>query len=139
MLTNTAREARIARLKNLLQRHDIEFSSESGWKALEEHVTTHGKFLGKKYDVSVSWDDALSSWYQNVFPPVYWSVSSWGFRAAFPNRPIGDLYLALSDHLLYLREQNRSVHEAEAARDFVKHYGSGVGRYFSRFLIPTDW
>ncbi len=139
MLTNTVQETRIDRLKNALRIHDFEFSSETGWERLEHHVATHGDFLREKYNLHVSWEDALSSWYDNVFLPVYWAASSWGFRAAFPRRPIGDLYLALSDHLLYLRERNPSIHEADAARDFVKHFGSGVGRYFSRFLIPTNW
>ncbi|NBC29514.1 MAG: hypothetical protein GVY29_05925 [Spirochaetes bacterium] len=139
MLTDTVQNTRLNRLKEVLRIHDFAFSTEAGWERLEDHVATHGTFLREKYGLDASWEDALSSWYQNVFTPIYWAVSSWGFRTAFPRRPIGDLYLALSDHLLYLRERNPSVHEAEAAQSFVRHYGTGIGRYFSRFLIPTNW
>jgi hypothetical protein len=88
--------------------------------------------------MSVSWDDALFSWYENVLTPLRRIADTWEIKIAFPNQTFGDLYLAISDHWYYLKESDPDIGADEAAVSFVQHYGEGLGRFFSRFLVPVQ-
>lgn len=65
-------------------------------------------------------------------------IGSWEFRNSFPRHLLGDLYLAVSDHWLYLKERDPEASAEDAALSFVTHYGKGIARWFSRFLIPSN-
>lgn len=137
-MTKTRTRTRIDDLKAMFLTEGIQFSREEGWKELEEHVDVHQYHLGQKLNRTISWDDAVYSWYDTVLVPLKRVVSSWEFRQAFPRQPLGDLYLAVSDHWHYLKERDPEVTPEEAARSFAMHYGKGLARWFSRFLIPAN-
>lgn len=124
-------------LQAMFRKEGIQFSREAGWKELEEHVDVHTYYLGQQLNMSVSWDDAVYSWYETVLTPLRRVVDSWEFRAAFPGQPVGDLYLAVSDHWHYLKQREPNTSVEEAAQSFVKHYGKGISKLFSRFLVPA--
>lgn len=137
-MTETRTRTKIDDLKAMFRKEGIQFSREEGWKELEEHVDVHQYHLGQQLNHTVSWDDAVYSWYEIVLVPLKRVVSSWEFRQAFPRQPLGDLYLAVSDHWHYLKERDPEVTPEEAARSFAMHYGKGFARWFSRFLIPAN-
>ncbi|TVQ40479.1 MAG: hypothetical protein EA384_02810 [Spirochaetaceae bacterium] len=113
----------------------LEFSRPNGWELLADHVEKHRYWIGRELDVRVTWNDAVFSWYENVVVPLKRAVGSWEFRSAFPRQAAGNLYLAVSDHWHYLKEHNPAVSAEDAARSFAVHYGCGIGRWFSRFLL----
>lgn len=137
-MTEKRTRTKIDDLKAMFQQEGIQFSREEGWKELEEHVEVHQYHLGHQLNRTVSWDDAVYSWYDTVLTPLKRVVSSWEFRQAFPRQPLGDLYLAVSDHWHYLKERDPESTPEEAARSFAMHYGKGLARWFSRFLIPAN-
>jgi hypothetical protein len=137
-MTETRTRTKIDDLKAMFRQEGIQFSREEGWKELEEHVEVHQYHLGQQLNRTISWDDAVYSWYETVLTPLKRVVSSWEFRQAFPRQPLGDLYLAVSDHWHYLKERDPQVTPEEAARSFAMHYGKGLARWFSRFLIPAN-
>ena len=128
---------RVEDLKTMFLQEGIQFSDAKGWEALADHVEVHKYYLSKELDMNITWDEALFSWYENVLTPLRRVVDTWEIKVAFPNRTFGDLYLAISDHWFYLKENDTEVGADEAAVSFVQHYGEGLGRFFSRFLIPA--
>ncbi len=138
---NTARvkDNRINDAKGVLRVYQLDFSGDNGWDTILEHIDTHKALLEKKHNIRADWFDYVFSWHEEVFLPLYRSISSRGYRRAFGDQKIGDLYLAVSDHWAYLKEKNPRASAVEAARSFLEHYGHGVGRYFSRFLVTTNW
>lgn len=137
-MTETRTRTKADDLKAMFLQEGIQFSREEGWQELQEHVKVHQYHLGQQLNTSVSWDDAVFSWYDNVLTPLKRVVGSWEFRQAFPRQPLGDLYLAVSDHWHYLKEKDPNTSPEEAARSFATHYGKGLARWFSRFLIPAN-
>lgn len=131
----TAKISHARVLKMMLQREGLMFDSDQGWEALENHIQTHRYLLGESLKRPISWDDALFSWYETVYKPlsnVLWSID---MKRTFPDFSSGNLYLALSNHWFYLKESSPETEPEEAVRDFVRQYGSGIGRFFSRFLV----
>lgn len=137
-MTETRTRTKTDDLKAMFLQEGIQFSREEGWQELQEHVEVHQYHLGQQLNMNVSWDDAVYSWYDTVLVPLKRAVGSWEFRQAFPRQPLGDLYLAVSDHWHYLKEKDSNVTPEEAARSFAMHYGKGLARWFSRFLIPAN-
>jgi hypothetical protein len=127
---------RVDDLQIIFMQEGIRFSHASSWEALAKHVEVHRYFLGKQLDFEISWDDALFSWYENILIPLKRVVSTWSMKSAFPTLTLGDLYLAVSDHWFYLKEENEEISSEEAAKSFIQHYGEGLARWFSKFLLP---
>jgi len=132
------RQARADWLEQNLSEEGLSFSREDGWQTLADHIEVHRYFVSRNLGFSVSWEEALFSWYENVYAGLRRASESWIVRKAFPQQQSGDLLLALSDHWHYLKQQNDAVYPADAARSFVEHYGSGLARLFSPFLMEES-
>lgn len=122
-------------LRTMFAREGIAFTHERGWNELGEHVAVHQYHLGKELNKSITWDEAVFSWYENVFTPLMRAIDMWEVRVAFPRQQLGDLFLAVSDHWLFLKERDPLVSPETAAHSFVIHYGKGFAAFFSRFLL----
>ena len=137
-MSKTQTRTKIEDLQAMFAQEGIQFSRNAGWQELEEHVEVHKYHLSQQLNVNVTWEDAVFSWYDNMLRPVKEAITAWEFRNAFPRQPLGDLYLAVSDHWFYLKERDPNTTAEEAARSFAMHYGKGLARWFSRFLAPTN-
>jgi hypothetical protein len=122
-------------LGKTLQADGVEFARTNGWETLAEHIEVHRYFLGQNLTMPVTWQQAMFSWYDTIFPELKRAADSWIVRAAFPKQENGDLILAVSDHWHYLKEHDENATVQDAARSFVEHYGNGIARLFSRFIV----
>jgi hypothetical protein len=130
----TERQIRAAWLEQMLAQEGVSFSRDDGWEQVADHVKVHQYFLGRELGFPVSWEDAVLSWYENVYAGLRRGTDSWIVRRAFPGQLTGDLLLAVSDHWHYLKQSDDNVQPEDAARSFVEHYGSGLARLFSGFI-----
>ena len=121
----------------MFTREGVEFTHTEGWNELGEHVAVHQYHLGTELNQNIKWDEAVFSWYENVFTPLMRAIDTWEVRGAFPRQRLGDLFLAISDHWLFLKERDPRVSPEVAANSFVSHYGRGFAAIFSRFLLPA--
>lgn len=135
-MESTDTQSREQILKTLFVPEGLQFTSEDGWKKLDEHVEVHKYFLGQSLGMPVTWDEAVYSWYENVLQPLKREIESWEIRNAFPHQAVGDLYLAVSEHWHYLKEHSPEATARDAAQNFLRHYGKGLTAWFSRFLTP---
>ncbi|TVR93726.1 MAG: hypothetical protein EA428_01560 [Spirochaetaceae bacterium] len=128
---------RLTRLKNQLQTTEFTLGNEREWQELADHIEVHKYFINQSIGRTVTWDEAVFSWFENVYTPLSWIIDSWEVSGAFPDKTEGQLYLAISTHWHYLKERLPEITPADAAHDFASHYGSGLARWFSRFLQPS--
>lgn len=131
----STRQVRAEWLRQTLATEGLTFGRPDGWETLADHVEVHQYFLTQDLGFSVSWEEAVLSWYENIYAGLRRATDSWILRAAFPRQQTGDLLLAVSDHWHYLKQDNDTVYPADAARSFVEHYGSGLARLFSPFIV----
>jgi hypothetical protein len=128
--------ARAELLEQQMSSEGVRFAQDKGWETLAEHVEVHQFLLSQELGFTVSWDEAMFSWYENVFTPLRRATDQWIVRRAFPKQLNGDLILAVSDHWHFLKQQDPKVLPEDAARSFVEHYGTGLARLFSPFIVP---
>ena len=128
---------RIRTLQDMLRAEGLELRSDQEWLELADHIEVHKYLINQEIGWTVTWDDAVFSWFDTVYRPLKQAINGWEIRRAFPHKSDGQLYLAISTHWHFLKERHPDVTPEEAAHDFAAHYGSGVARWFSRFLQPA--
>ncbi|MDC7226516.1 MAG: hypothetical protein PQJ61_07105 [Spirochaetales bacterium] len=106
-------------LKAMFLKEGIEFPNDDGWNSLAEHVEVHNQYLTMKLGFNVTWKDAVFSWYENIYTPLYRAIMKRSVLRALPSMTTGEIYLAVSDHWFYLKERDEDISAEIAAYDFV--------------------
>lgn len=127
----------VATLQTMLRSENLGLTTEQEWFELAHHIEVHKYLINENITWTVTWDDAVFSWYENIYQPLLHAIERWEVRNAFPGKTIGQLYLAVATHWHFLKERDAAVTADDAALDFAGHYGTGIARWFSRFLQPA--
>ena len=66
-----------------------------------EHIAVH-RYLSnqprRNAETAMSWDEAVSSWYQSVYLPIVEAIRAHKLPARFPRRTMTDLYIAITQN-----------------------------------------
>jgi len=104
----------------------IEFSEPGQYRVLLEHIDVHRYFLGLEKQREIPYEEAVVSWYDNVYTPMVEAFRRLGILKQFPGRTEADLYVWGSRHLYYLRERyGPDVNLEEAILDYARRYRLG--------------
>ena len=74
------------------------------YRLLEEHIEVHRYFLGLDWQRDVGWEEAVVSWYDNIYLPVVALIRERGLLHEFPGRTETDLYVILAEYRAELEE-----------------------------------
>lgn len=85
-------------LDTIRPEHLIEFTEPGRYEILLRHIEVHRYFKGQELDSEVSWEDAVSSWYDTVYMPVVDEINNRLLLEHFPSRTEADLFLWISHH-----------------------------------------
>ena len=88
----------------------LEFTEPGRFQILLRHIQVH-QYLrnldleraGSEY--RLSWDEAVASWYDNIYLPVVEAIHRHNLLESFPNRTEADLYLWIAFHREQLARQ----------------------------------
>lgn len=119
-----------------LSHDDLQGLTDAEWETFAEHVATHKYFLGESIPGEVSWNDAVFSWYENVFSPIRNEVDSWEISTAFPGMSRAQLIFAISSHWYYMKERDQNYGPKDAALHYAAEFGHGLGRLYSKMFAP---
>ncbi len=95
---------RQTRFNEVIPDVDLKASIPGQYERLQEHIDAHRWYLGEQRAVEVQYDEALISWYQNVYLPLLEIIRELDIMVDFPDRTETDLYLWIISHQWYLRE-----------------------------------
>ncbi|MDW8098516.1 MAG: hypothetical protein RML36_03405 [Anaerolineae bacterium] len=117
----------------------IECTIPGAYRELEEHIEVHRYFLGLERKAEVPYQEAVLSWYDNIYWPAVQAIRRHKVLDAFPGRTEADLYLWVMQHLYFLREAYGPTVDVEsAALDLAERYPQApmrrVVRTFYRYL-----
>ena len=117
----------------------IEFSEPGGYIALVQHINAHRYYLSEERGADVPSDEAVASWYDNVYMPVVSVLREGDALAAFPGRTEADLYRWIMDHRWYLRERNGGADPGPlvAVEDYVRLFGKRSLAAFTERLLRS--
>jgi hypothetical protein len=122
-------------LDRLRPQQRIYFSAPGHYKIVLEHIAVHRYFMGLELGREVTYEEAVSDWYDNVYEPIVAAIRKNHVLDDFPGRTEADLYLWIIDHHYYLSERyGPEVSAAEATEDFAEQFGGPLVVRLARAL-----
>ena len=116
---------------------DLTLTTPGRYPVLLEHIAVHQYFMGIDENRQVSYSEAVSHWYDNVYLPVIDLIRERGILNMFPNRTEADLYIWLAKHREDLIDELGWEFDTEVlADDLVEKYSHGILQSISRV---TEW
>ena len=83
---------------------NVEASMPGLYDRLLEHIDVHRWYLGEKRGSDVPYEEAVASWYDNVYAPVVAIINEHDLLKTFPKLSEADLYLWILEYVGYIRE-----------------------------------
>jgi hypothetical protein len=113
---------------------DMNFSSPGRYDVIYNHILVHKYYLNEDIEEEIHFNNAIVSWYNNVYNPVIKIIREQWLLANFPGRTEADLYVWIIKHWDFLKKKYGTYSLNKAAGDFSKKYGQSQGK-FLRFLV----
>ncbi len=102
----------------------IELTALGGYLNLINHINTHRYYLALERNAPVPAEEAVTSWYDNVYLPVVEAIRKHNILESFPGRTEADLYLWIMQHRHTMLEREGVDPGPEIATlDYVAHHG----------------
>lgn len=104
----------------------IEFTEQGGYLELIRHINGHRYFMGEERKQTISNDEAVADWYDNVYMPVVTCMRTHDTLRHFPGRTEADLYRWVMEHRWYMLQESGGTDPGPdaAIQHFVENYGT---------------
>jgi hypothetical protein len=113
----------------------ILFTSLGRYDILLEHLRVRQYFLGLERKRAVTWDEAVTSWYDDLYLPMIAQIEAANALSLFRNRTEADLYVWMMDHRHYLTSQHGSDPGSHTAVvDFTRRFRPRLSTRFRELL-----
>jgi nucleotide-binding universal stress UspA family protein len=91
------------------------------YRTLQEHIAVHRYYMGLDQEREISYEEAMTHWYDEVYLPVVQVIQDRGILRDFPERTEADLYLWVSERRVALEERLgwQEIKPEAAATDLV--------------------
>lgn len=96
--------ATVTQLDQLRPGHNIRLTNPGRYKYLLRHIEVHKYYREIECQCEISWEDAVASWYDNVYLPLVGEIRERAILEKFPNRTEADLYAWLVYHRQILED-----------------------------------
>jgi hypothetical protein len=101
----------------------LDFTSAGRYDVIYNHILTHKYYMNQNKEAEVSMEEAIESWYSNVYLPLASIIREKRILHDFPGRTLGDLYVWTVRYWDDLKKQfGDTIPMDEAVIDFTKKY-----------------
>lgn len=92
------------------------------YQQIIQHIEVHRYFMGIDLDRPVMWNEAVESWYDNVYQPMVEAIRQYDLLREFGNRTEADLYVWLIRHQAILTDLygGTVLTPEETTKDFIQ-------------------
>jgi nucleotide-binding universal stress UspA family protein len=132
------------KLDTLRPDQDLCLTMPGDYVKLLDHIRVHKYFVDREEKRELSWEEAVTHWYDYVYSPLVQTIRKRKLLNDFPGRTEADLYLWIIEHAYYLSQKlGQQLAPWEVAKDFVIRFGRRPGRLAERikrkvrgFILP---
>lgn len=101
----------------------LDFTAAGRYDVIYNHILTHKYYMNQGKTEEVSMEEAINSWFNNVYMPLAGSISRKKILKKFPKRTIGDLYVWTVRYWDQLKQKfGDNVEIDDAVENFTKKY-----------------
>ena len=109
----------------------LDFSTTGQYDVIYSHILTHKYFINQDKTEEISMQDAILSWYENVYSPVVAVIKKRRIMRKFRGRTTSDMYVWLIKYWDELKTKFGSNIELDDIADgFKRQFGIGFFRNF---------
>jgi nucleotide-binding universal stress UspA family protein len=120
-------------LDELRPQADLSVTAPGQYQLLEEHIEVHRYFMGLEQQREISYDEAVTHFYDEVYLPVVQVIRQRGILRDFPERTETDLYLWVSEHRAELEQElGWEIGTEAAAADLAAQFSPRPQRVVAR-------
>jgi hypothetical protein len=113
---------------------ELRFTATGRYDELVRHINGHKYYMNLSRSDEIAFQDALRSWYENVYRPITRVIEEEHLLDAFPGRTVADLYVWIVRHWDELKGKYGQAYPLrKAAVDYRERFGKGAGRRFLGF------
>ncbi len=105
---------------------------------LLEHIRAHHWFLGTQRGEPVPWEEAVLSWFDDIYQPVVQTLQENAILESFSDASSADLYLWIMTYQWYLRRVTPDD-EQEASKHLLSDTPLPPVRRLTRLLKQAPW
>ncbi|MGB5844926.1 MAG: hypothetical protein WBG94_10810 [Anaerolineales bacterium] len=128
------------KLDDLRPQAKIELTLPGEYERLLEHISVHRWYLGEGRGIEVPYDEAVASWFDNVFSPMVALIVDHQLEKDFPDRTQADLYLWIIEYEWFLREAYRNDYSFQVvSRQFKERFTGSPSRRLVNILKNSVW
>jgi hypothetical protein len=122
---------RQTRLDQLHPGSQVILTEPDRYEQILEHISVHRYFMGLEQDRPISWQEAVESWYNNVYMPLVQLIRRHEVLDLFPGRTEADLYVWLIKHQEAVRLQfgGEVMTPEDTVEDFLVKFDPSRQRY----------
>jgi nucleotide-binding universal stress UspA family protein len=107
-------------LDKLRPNADLQVTEPGQYEVIEEHISVHRYFMGIDQNREISYEEAVTHWYDEIYLPIVEVIRERGILRDFPERTETDLFLWISEHRAALEKSLEwTIDPATAADDLV--------------------
>jgi nucleotide-binding universal stress UspA family protein len=112
---------------------DMNATAPGNYRILEEQIEVQQHILSQRLGRACSYQEAVCSWYDEVYLPVTQLIKDRGVLRHFPKRTPTDLYAWLGKHQADLAKTLEwAIHPEAAAMDLIHHFSSSPQQILTR-------
>jgi hypothetical protein len=120
-------------IDNLRPEADLTVTVPGQYEVIVEHISVHRYFMGIDQQHDISYEEAVTDWYDNIYLPIVMIIKEKGLLIDFPNRTEADLYLWIAEHRAALEDELKGRVPVDSAMDdMVDQYSQRKDRVISR-------
>jgi len=101
---------------------------------LLHHIEEHKYLANQTIPYEISMEDAYDSWTMLVHGPLSEAIEAEGLNHAFPEAGKGEIFLWVSRHWHYMKQNSADVTAHEAVLDFGTRFAHDAITRFAYFL-----
>jgi hypothetical protein len=117
---------------------DLRLTDPQGYGRLQQHINTHAYYLGLERGMDISSEEAIISWYDNVYCPLVDVINEHSLADQLPDYTLTDLYLFVSDYQWLLRETD-DEDQSEISSQMAEIYNEKEVRKLLSSLRRHNW
>ena len=119
---------------------EIELTLPGEYERLLEHISVHRWYIGEGQEREIPYEEAVASWYDNVYSPMVALIDEHQLLEDFPDRTRADLYLWIIEYEWFLREAYRNDYSFQVvSNQFKERFSGSPSRRLVNLLKKSVW
>ena len=126
---------KVTNLDALRNECDLSFSTPGRYDEIIMHIQGHKYYINLDEEEEIPFEDAMLSWYDNVFCPIMHIIIDEKILSRFPERTPADLYVWIVSTWHELKEQYGEEYSLkQAALDYSQEHGQSLPEQIKEVL-----